>query len=75
MLRVARELAMGLRSLDDILELYHINATRWQAIKDNPRFHEIVQAEATAWESATNTRERVRLKSLAFLEEALPESR
>jgi len=73
LLRVARELAVGIRPLDEILELHEIDPDDWEAFKSTPQFTKLLSEEIAAWESASNTRERVRLKSLAFLEEALPE--
>jgi hypothetical protein len=38
-----------------------------------PRFRRMVDQARAAWESATNAEERIRLKSLAIIEESLPE--
>lgn len=72
-LRLAREIAMDIRPLDDILAAHGIDQDRWDAISAAPNFQNLLRSEVEAWNSATNTAERVRLKSLAFVEEALPE--
>lgn len=72
-LKLAREIAMDMRPLDDILSANGIEQPRWDDIRNAPSFQKLLQSEIEAWESATNTPERVRLKSMAFVEEALPE--
>ena len=72
-LKLAREIAMDIRPLDDILASHGIDQSRWGEISQSPSFQSLLQSEVEAWQSATNTAERVKLKSLAFVEEALPE--
>lgn len=72
-LKLAREIAMDLRPLPDILTMHGVSEADWEAIKQSPVFQKLLQSEVEAWEAATNTAERVKLKSLAFVEEALPE--
>ena len=64
---------MDIRPLDDILSAHGIDQSRWDTISATPTFQNLLRSEVEAWNSATNTAERVRLKSLAFVEEALPE--
>ena len=73
LLKLSRELAMEMRPLEDILETHAVTTAEWDRIKDLPRFQDYLQTMMEEWNSATNTSERVRLKSLAFVEEALPE--
>jgi hypothetical protein len=72
-IRLARELAMDIQPLEDILKAQGIDAKRWEVIQNHARFKALLASEVEAWNSATNTAERVRLKSLSFVEEALPE--
>lgn len=72
-LKLAREIAMDIRPLDDILSAHGIDHARWENIHSNPRFQTLLRSEVESWESATNTAERVKIKSLAFVEESLPE--
>ena len=73
LLKLAREIAMDIRPVEDILETHKIDPENWGEIQKNPYFQGILSSEIEAWQSANNTSERVKLKSLAFVEEALPE--
>ena len=73
LLRLAREIAMDLRPIEEILELHGIGGDAWERISALPAFQTYLQRSVEEWQSATNTSERVRLKSMAFVEEALPE--
>lgn len=73
LLKLAREIAMDIRPVDEILGSHKIADENWQEIQKNPYFQGILSSEIEAWQSASNTAERVKLKSLAFVEEALPE--
>jgi hypothetical protein len=72
-LKLAREIAMDIRPVDEILAAHSISPSRWEAISTSTHFQSLLKSEIESWQSATNTAERVRLKSLAFVEEALPE--
>lgn len=72
-LKLAREIAMDMRNLEEILKTHGITQPEWDDICTQPAFQRLLRGEVEAWESATNTAERVKLKSLAFVEEALPE--
>lgn len=72
-LKLAREIAMDIRPLEDVLKTHGIDQTRWESISNSPRFQSLLRSEVESWESATNTAERVKIKSLAFVEESLPE--
>ena len=73
LLKLAREIAMDIRPLDEVLEIHKIKPEKWEEIKENRYFQGVLLHEVEAWQSAMNTPERVKLKSLAFVEEALPE--
>lgn len=73
MLKLAREIAMDIQSLEDILKHHEVTDGQWDEIQQNPRFRGYLRGAVEEWQSATNTPERVKLKSLAFVEEALPE--
>lgn len=72
-LKLAREIAMDIRPLADILSAHEVLPSEWEEITKNPGFQGLLRGEIEAWQSATNTAERVKIKSLAFVEEALPE--
>lgn len=73
MLKLAREIAMDIKPLEDILSSHGVQQDQWLTITESPRFQGYLRGALEEWNSATNTAERVRLKSLSFVEEALPE--
>ncbi len=73
MLKLARELAMDMRPVEDILVTHEVTQDQWELISNHPVFKEYLRGAVEEWQSATNTPERVKLKSLSFVEEALPE--
>jgi len=73
LLKLAREVAMDIHPLEVILESHGVTLDRWEQISKLPAFENLLRSEVEAWNSATNTAERVKIKSLAFVEEALPE--
>lgn len=73
LLRLAREIAMDIQPVEAILAALEISDDEWQEIQQNPTFRGYLRTAIEEWQSAINTQERVRLKSLAFVEEALPE--
>ena len=73
LLKLAREIAMDIRPVEEILEIHKINGENWENIQKNPYFQGILSSEVEAWQSANNTSERLKIKSLAMVEEALPE--
>lgn len=73
MLKLAREIAMDIQPIEDILKHHQVTDGQWEEIQQNPRFKNYLRGAVEEWQSATNTSERVKLKSMAFVEEALPE--
>jgi len=73
LLKLAREIAMDIRPVEDILETHAVTLSEWAEIQENTFFKAVLIQEIEAWQGAGNTAERVKLKSLAFVEEALPE--
>lgn len=71
--RLAREIAMDLRPLAQILQAHQVNPQQWEALKRQPYFTKVLSAEVEGWQSAVNTGERVKLKASAMIEEFLPE--
>lgn len=71
---VARNVAMGIHDLNEILEVCGVDPrdfTRWQG---NPRFQMYLRAEQEAWNNASNVGERAKLKAGILIEEWLPEA-
>lgn len=69
---LAREIAMDLRPLDQVLQGYGIDAERFNWLKSLPRFNSLLEAHKAEWDSAGNTEERTRLKAAIIIEEWLP---
>jgi hypothetical protein len=74
LVKLAREIALDIFPLDEILNRYEIMSDRWETLKDDPVFTRLLSQEVLAWNSATNTEERVKLKAAAMIEDFLPEA-
>jgi hypothetical protein len=72
-LRLAREIAMDISSTERILTNLRLTQTEYDRIVAHPRFQTLLLMELHSWGAATNTTERVKLKSAAIVEEVLPE--
>lgn len=72
--QLAREIAINHLSTAQIQELYKITPEQWQIIQRSPRFQKLLEGEILAWQGATNTAERTKLKAGAMVEEWLPEA-
>lgn len=73
LLKLAREIAMDMRTTEEILEAHGVTSDQWALIGEMPLFQNYLRQCVEEWHSAVNTQERVKLKSMAFVEEALPE--
>lgn len=73
MVRLAREIAMEIRTIDEILDVMKLSIDEYEDICASSHFQRYLRIAIEEWGSATNTGERVKLKSMSFIEEALPE--
>lgn len=73
LVKLAREIAMGMKELSDILENHGLTQAQLDALMTAPNFRALLSSEVEAWASAMNTQERIKVKSGAMLEEFLPE--
>lgn len=73
LLKLARELAMEIHSVEEILKRHKIDEDQWAEIQKNQTFLRYLESAAQAWQSATNTHERVKLKAAAAVEEWMPQ--
>lgn len=73
LLKLSREIAKNIQPLETILELHGVDAALWDRVSKLPRFQALLQSQNELWNSASNTPERVKVKSLSFIEEVLPE--
>jgi hypothetical protein len=69
--QLAREVAMDIFPLKDILELHKLSDFEWARIQSNRRFQSMLADITREWNSALNTKERVRVKSATGLEAVL----
>jgi len=73
LVKLAREIAMGVKDLPDVLFDHGLTQMEFEQISTRPHFRKILDNEVAAWQSAGNTAERVKLKAGSMLEEYLPE--
>lgn len=73
-LKVAREIAMDLYEIDDILKNNSISAETYEKLTRNPYFQKLVEQAIAEWKSSPNTAERVKFKAAAQVEEWLKEA-
>lgn len=73
MLKLAREIAMDIHPIEDILKAHQVSDDEWQEISKSQNFQNYLHQFVQEWQSAANTAERVKLKSMAMVEESLPE--
>ena len=65
---------MNIYEIETILENNKINSNEFGSIKSDPEFSRLLDSEVRAWNSASNTLERTKLKAGAMIEEFLPEA-
>jgi hypothetical protein len=71
--KLAREFAMNIRNRKEILEIYKINEEEMKKIETISYFITARDQMIIEWNSALSTPQRLRLESLALLEEGLPD--
>jgi hypothetical protein len=69
--RLAREVGIAMRDLDEILASFNISPAAYEKIKANEWYSKLVDEYRIEWNSTTNTTMRTQLKSLYAAEEAL----
>lgn len=73
LLKLAREIAMDIAPLTQILSSNGLTEADWEHVQKNSRFRKYLTSASEEWNSALNTHERVRVKAAAMIEEWLPE--
>lgn len=68
---LAREIAMDIFPLDQVLELHRLSDEEWQRISNHPRFQAILSDISREWNSTISTAERVKVKAATGLESVL----
>lgn len=74
LVRIARELAMDIHPVEEILKTHGIDSKQWENIQEMPRFRALLETEMAQWNGALNTHERVKIKAAAMIEDWLPEA-
>lgn len=68
---LAREIAMDIFPLEDIIRLHQLSDVEWTRLSENRKFQEMIASMAREWEGALNTRERIKVKAQTALEAQL----
>jgi len=68
---LAREIAMDIFEMKDILLVHKLDDDQWEEISRNVKFQQMLTQMAAEWNSALNTRERIRIKAATGLEAVL----
>jgi hypothetical protein len=74
LLHLAREIAKNINPIELVLENNKISPEEYEDLKNHRHFTDLVASEVAAWNAATNTAERLKLKSLSMCEEWLAEA-
>ena len=70
---LARELAMDINEIENILTAFAISPEQYNTLKGNARFNAVLEREIQQWETALNSAERVKLKAVTQIEAWMPE--
>lgn len=68
---LAREIAMDIFPISDILKLHQLDDDEWARIQEHPKFKQVLSELVQEWNSASSTLDRVRIKSATGLETVL----
>lgn len=68
---IARELAMNIYELPDILEFANVSMEEFEGLKDRPYFLALLKNELATWGSSLNVTERVKVKAQYIVEDWL----
>lgn len=66
--KLAREIAMDVLPVQDLLTLNHISDEEWCRIQDDPKFQVMLKDMVLEWNSASNTRQRIKIKAQTAIE-------
>jgi len=69
---LAREAAIDLRDIEEVLETYKVPAATYEKLKVTEFFGKLVDAARIEWQSALNTVPRTQLEAAAIVEQAMP---
>ena len=66
--RLARELAMDILPVEDVLRIHELDDSTWLRIQSDPSFQAMLASMVTDWHSADNAKSRVRTKAATAFE-------
>jgi hypothetical protein len=69
---LAREIAMGLRPLRDVLAAHSLTQADYDILNNNPFFKQLLDGATQEWQSVRNTKERTALEAAALFEQIMP---
>lgn len=69
--QLAREIAMDIFPIGDILKLHQLSDAEWERIANHPKFKTMLEEMAREWNLSAGTMDRVKLKSATGLESVL----
>lgn len=73
LVQLAREIAMDIHDVETIVKNHALTLEQFAFIEKSAIFQTYLKQYIAEWNSCASTADRVKLKSLAFVEEALPE--
>lgn len=73
LMAIAREIAMDLNPLENILKAHQIDPDQFEIYRESPRFQAMLSEQIRAWEAADNVEARVKMKFLTATEMAMPQ--
>jgi hypothetical protein len=65
---LAREIAMDIFPLEQIIELHRLSDEEWKKIQDTPKFQEMLGQMVAEWNATSSTRDRIKIKAATGLE-------
>ncbi len=68
---LAREISMDIFPTEQVLQIHQLDDAEWQRIAVNPKFQDMLASMTREWQSAANTRDRVKAKAATGLEAML----
>src|SRR6188768_2695018 len=68
---VAREIAMDIMPLGEILKLHQLSDAEWTRIQDTPKFQEMLSGLVAEWNATKSVKDRVKTKASTGLESVL----
>lgn len=68
---LAREIAMDIFPVNEVISLHRLTEREWDKVQKNPQFQRMLADMIVEWNSASNTRERIKVKAATGLESIL----